>query len=39
MESSEPDSSPIATIWITMLGNRSVFCMPRVKLVPVLTSC
>ena len=33
-----PDSSPMATIWITMLGNRLVFCMEVVRLVPVDTS-
>ena len=38
IESSAPDSSPMATICVTMLGNRLVFCMEVVRLVPVDTS-
>ena len=36
--SSEPASSPIIAIWITMLGNTSVPCMDEVRLEPVETS-
>ena len=39
MPSSAPDSSPIDTIWITMLGKRLEFCIATVRAVPVLTSC
>ncbi len=38
MESSEPDSSPIAAICSTMLGNRPEFCIATVSAVPVDTS-
>ena len=33
-----PDSSPMATIWITMLSKRLLFCIAVVRLVPVATS-
>ena len=36
--SSEPDSSPIWTIWITMLGKSAVAIIALVRLVPVDTS-
>ena len=38
MLSSEPDSSPIETIWMTMFGNTLVFCMALVSDTPVATS-
>ena len=38
IESSAPDSSPMATIWVTMLGNRLTLVIAFVRLVPVATS-
>jgi hypothetical protein len=39
MWSMEPDSSPMAVIWITIEGNRLTLVMAAVRLVPVDTSC
>jgi tetratricopeptide (TPR) repeat protein len=38
MPSSAPDSSPMATICVTRLGNTFTFCIATVRLVPVETS-